>query len=46
MILVYGFVDESKANQLIASKMRDTVIPDIITDPHLMYEIVSRGLLL
>ncbi len=37
-------MDESTANQLIASKMRNPVITDIITDPHLMYEIVRRGL--
>lgn len=36
MKLVYSFVDESTANQLIASKMRSPVITDIITDPPLM----------
>lgn len=31
-------------NQLLASKMRNPVITDIITDPHLMFEFVRRGL--
>jgi hypothetical protein len=37
-------VDESTVNQLIASNFRNPVVTDIIFDPHLMYEIVRRGL--
>ncbi|WP_458744707.1 hypothetical protein [Candidatus Nitrosocosmicus sp. T] len=37
-------MNESTLNQLLASKMRNPVITDIITDPHLMFEFVRRGL--
>ncbi len=37
-------MDESTVNQLIASNFRNPVMTDIISDPHLMYEIVRRGL--
>ena len=37
-------MDESTINQLIASNFRNPVMTDIISDPHLMYEIVRRGL--
>lgn len=37
-------MDESTVNQLIASNFRNPVVTDIIFDPHLMYEIVRRGL--
>jgi hypothetical protein len=43
-VKLYDFVDESAANQLIASNFRSPVMTDIISDPHLMYEIVRRGL--
>lgn len=44
MVLFYDFVDESTLNQLLDSKMRNPVITDIITDPHLMFEFVRKGL--
>jgi uncharacterized protein YdcH (DUF465 family) len=37
-------VDESTINQLIASNFRNPVITNTISDPHMMYEIVRRGL--
>ncbi|VFJ13669.1 hypothetical protein [Candidatus Nitrosocosmicus franklandus] len=37
-------MDESTINQLIASNFRSPVITDVISDPHMMYEIVRRGL--
>lgn len=41
---MYGFVDESTINQLIASNFRNPIITDIIFDGRLMYEIVRKGL--
>ncbi|HYF98492.1 MAG TPA: hypothetical protein VD815_00215 [Candidatus Saccharimonadales bacterium] len=37
-------MDEATLNQLLASKMRTPIITDIITDPHLMFEFVRKGL--
>ena len=37
-------MDESTINQLIVSNFRNPVITNIISDPHMMYEIVRRGL--
>lgn len=37
-------MDDSTINQLIASNFRSPVVTDIISDPHMMYEIVRRGL--
>lgn len=43
-MIPYVFVDEATVNHLIASNFRNPVMTDIISDPHLMYEIVRRGL--
>lgn len=37
-------MDDSTINQLIASNFRSPVITDVISDPHMMFEIVRRGL--
>lgn len=37
-------MNESTINQLIASNFRNPVITDVISDPHMMYELVRRGL--